>query len=317
MREVIELAEWNDKPAGPSLPRRVARRFVREARQRLSLSARRTMRRDILLPVRNALLRRKPIRFFVGGVSAMLLPTGAAAADCWSGLWFEQRELEFILKVLEPGMTFFDVGANAGIFSLVSAARIGAESVWAFEPCAETYQLLLQNILLNGLEGLNAIHTALGDYRGDAVLQVNRDGKDGLNTVGQPSHPDCEIVRHELTPMITLDAFVQENAVQRIDAMKLDAEGAELPILRGGERQFARSDAPLILFESYGFNTKGFGYHPVEIRWFLRNCGYELFQLDTKSGVIRTRSPHTGYDGMGIAVKTTHPSYSKIQETLQ
>ncbi len=281
------------------------RRLVQSAfRIRLSRLLRSTFR------MRNVLLLGRPIHVEVSGVSFRLVPKGAVVADLWSGLRFERHELELILRVLQPGMTFFDVGSNIGLFAVVAATKSSGVRVYAFEICMWTFHVLQENIRLNSLINVQAWRTALGDYVGEATLQVNAPGKDGLNTIGQPSHPDSQIVSRERVPITTIDAFIASHGIDQVDVMKIDVEGAELLVLRGARELLRNDDAPLILYEGYSWCTAGFGYHPVEIMWSLKDCGYELFALDSETGQITPRQLGHGYDAMIVAVKPTHPSFS-------
>lgn len=263
--------------------------------------------------LRNQLLSNRPIRVKVGGVSFLMIPKGAEAAANWSGSRFERREIAFILQVLQSGMTFLDIGANVGIYAIAAAKKDPNVKVYAFEPCGWTFQVLEENIRLNALSNVAAIRTALGDRIGKVVLQVNAPGKDGLNTIGRPSHPDCQIIAQETVPMTTLDAFIQSHSVSRVDVMKVDVEGAELMVLRGGKNLLEREDAPLILYEGYSWCTKGFDYHPVEIMWLLQDYGYSLFVLDSESGKVVPRKSSHGYDAMIVAIKPEHPFFGKLQ----
>lgn len=269
-------------------------------------------KRERLFPLRNRLLSNRPIRVNVADVSVLLIPKGAEAANIWSGSRFERHEIAFILRVLRPGMTFFDIGANVGIYSIVAAKKYPNVRVYAFEPSEWTFQVLEENIRLNALSNVAAIRTALGDRIGEVVLHVNAPGRDGLNTIGKPSHPDCQIVTQEKVPMSTLDTFIQSHKIL-VDVMKVDVEGAELMVFRGGKKLLERKDAPLILYESYSWCTKGFNYHPVEIMWLLQDYGYSLFLLDSESGRVTSRKPGHDYDAMIVAVKPEHPFFSKLQ----
>lgn len=100
---------------------------------------------------RNILLLGRPIQIQVGGISFRLVPKGGTVANLWSGLRFERCELEFILRVLQPGMTFLDVRSNVDLFALAAARKVGDGKVYAFEPCAWTFQVLQENIRLNRL----------------------------------------------------------------------------------------------------------------------------------------------------------------------
>jgi len=222
-------------------------------------------------------------------------------------------ELEFIISVLRPGMTFLDVGANAGLYSIPAAKKVQHGKVYAFEPSAWTYELLTKNARLNKVGNLEAARSAVGDYTGEATLQVNVPGKDGLNTIGKPVHEDSEIAGTEKVPITTLDDFLRQHAVSPVDVMKVDVEGAELMVFRGAKGLLAKSDAPLILYES-GVLTKGLGYHPVETMWLLEQCGYSFFSIDSSGGRIAKLTGMHSCDTMLIAAKPTHVSYPLLQE---
>jgi len=269
------------------------------------------------LALRNTLFLGRLIKVQVGGVSFHIAPRGAVAMDLWSGLRFERHELELILSIARPDTIFFDVGANTGLFSLAIAQKVSHARVYAFEPCAWSFKVLMENIRFNGLDNVMPIRTAIGDYTGEAVLLINAKGKDGLNTIGSPTRSDCKVVGHEKVPIVTLDAFVKNNNISRVDVMKVDVEGAELLIFRGAEDLLRRSDAPLVLYEGYSWCTKGFGYHPVEIMWLLKDYGYLLFVLDGESErVVPWRREH-GYDAMIMAAKPRHPLYGEFGRDAQ
>jgi FkbM family methyltransferase len=246
-----------------------------------------------------------------------MVPEGSTACDSWTGLRCEIKEVSFILGVLRPGMTFFDVGANAGLFAVSAAKRIGGASVYAFEPCSQTCEILKRNLGLNRVSDVNTLQVALGDIIGEGILQVNARGKDGLNTLGRASHPDSQVVGQENVRITTVDAFVKEHHIPRIDVMKADIEGAELMLFRGAKRLLQRGDAPIILYEGFGFLTRGLGYHPVEILWFLESCGYQLFVLNSDAGGISELKPDYQYNSMVIAAKPGHPAYARLQASVK
>jgi FkbM family methyltransferase len=292
---------------------RVGRSAVFRARTLFSTEKVGLLKRNLLFPLRNTVLRGRPLALQAGGQSFLLAPEGAIPLEIWSRRYSEKFELEFILRILGPGMTFVDIGANVGLFSVPAAKKVQRGRVFAFEPYGWTYQRLNQNAQLNNLSNLHAARSALGDYTGDAVLQVNAAGKDGLNTLGKPVHDDSEVVATEVVPITTLDDFLRENAIIHIDAMKVDVEGAELLVFRGARNLLAKPDAPLILYES-GILTKGHGYHPVETMWLLEQYGYSFFTIDSAGGRIATLTGMHSCDTMLISAKPTHSFYPALQE---
>jgi FkbM family methyltransferase len=273
--------------------------------------------RQFGLPLRNAILLNRPLRVSFEGIPIRLVPRGHVASLLWTGLDFEKHEISFVLSVLKPGMIFFDVGANAGLFAISAAKKIGGKGVFAFEPCSSTFELLKQNLQLNRLTDVNVVQMALGESVGEGVLQVNARGKDGLNTLGQATHPDSKVVGQEDVRITTADAFIMKHNVSRVDLIKVDIEGAELMFFRGARDLLQRSDAPLILYEGFGSLTRGFGYHPVEILWFLEACGYTLFLLNSDTGKISDLEPDYQYDSMVIAVKPGHAAFEDLRARLQ
>jgi FkbM family methyltransferase len=263
---------------------------------------------------RNLLTRNRAVPVSAGGIGFQIVPDGAIAFHIWSGLRFERAEVEFILRMLQPGVTFFDIGANIGLFSLAAGKKLWGQpsAIYAFEPCRATFAILEKNLLKNELAKARAICAALSDQTGEAHLYVNTALKDGLNSLEDPSYSDAEVVGREVVQTITLDDFVAREHIARVDVMKVDVEGAERLVLRGGRKLLKRPDAPLILYEGYSWCTASFHYHPVELMWQLEEFGYELFVLDPESGAVRRRTPGESFDAMVVAVKKSHPRYSEL-----
>lgn len=264
------------------------------------------------LPLRNTMLLNRPLTISFNGIDVFLVPQGSTASDIWAGIRCESHEVSFILTALKPGMIFFDVGANAGLFAISAAKKIGVKGVFAFEPCSSTCELLKRNLLLNRLADVNVVQVALGDSAGGGVLQINACGKDGLYTLGQATHPSSKVIGQEDVRITTLDVFMKDYNIPRVDVMKVDIEGAELMMFRGARNLLERADAPLILYEGFGFLTRGFFYHPVEILWFLESCGYCIFLLNSETGEISELAPDYRYDSMVIAVKPGHAAFQYL-----
>ena len=263
---------------------------------------------------RNLVTRNAAIQVSAGSVEFQIVPEGTIAFQAWSGLRFERAQLEFILRMLQPGMTFFDVGANIGLFSLSVGEKLSGQpsAMYAFEPCPSTFAILEKNLLKNELAQVRRVRVALSDQTGEANLYLNAELKDSLNSLEDPSHSDSEVVGRQVVRTITLDDFVAREKISCVDVMKVDVEGAELLVFRGGRKLLERPDAPLILYEGYSWCTAGFHYHPVELMWQLEEFGFELFVLDPESGGIRRRRTGESYDAMVVAAKRSHPCYSEI-----
>jgi len=313
VRSLLDRLEHSNLPgsfkSAGRLVRRLGRLVIFRVTPGLNLKL---IKRNVIYPIRNFILRDKPLKFRIGGQSFALAPKGAVPLEIWSGRWSERHELDLVLSALQPGMTFVDVGANVGFFSIPAAKKIEAGTVLAFEPHRWTYERLVENARLNEVTNLQAFRSALGDYEGEAVLHVNAAGKDGLNTMGRPTHPDSEVVGTEVVSVAALDDFLRRKSIYSVDVMKVDVEGAELFVFRGARQLLSGPDAPLIVYES-SFLSKGFDYHPVEQMWLLEKYGYSLFVIDSNSGKVSSLKNRGAYGAMVIAVKPTHPQYKAIE----
>ena len=273
--------------------------------------------RQYALPLRNAMLLARPLAVHVGYVPVLLTPRGSTAGDFWAGLSSAGHEDALILSLLGPGMIVFDIGASAGLLAIGAAKKVGGASVFAFEPCSSTCALLRRNLRLNRTDDVHLEQIALADAVGEATLQIHARGRDGLNTLAPATNAEGRVVGQEKVRVTTIDAFLQEGDIPRVDLMKVQVQGAELMLLRGAQNLLRRQDAPLILYDGFGFLTREFGYHPVESLWFLESCGYSLFVLNGGTGEISELRQDYRYDSTVIAAKPGHPAYRKLQASVR
>ncbi len=157
--------------------------------------------------------------------------------------WFED-EIVFLRRALQPGQQAVDVGANCGVYTLSIAKTVGpAGAVWAFEPAASTAALLEQGIAANAFAQVVLERSALSRDCGTARLSLNDSSELNALVHSGRSETACETVR-----LVTLDDCLQRYGWKHIDFLKIDAEGEEANIIKGGSR-FLSELSPLILYE--------------------------------------------------------------------
>jgi FkbM family methyltransferase len=195
---------------------------------------------------------------------------------------FDIHDVRALLAPLGPGSVFFDLGSYFGYYSLLATQR-GA-TAYAFEALGENFALLDKHRTLNHATNLHAYHNALSDTEGEAQFarpdQDNR-GRGHLATEGD--HGAVERV-----PMIPLDTFVAREGIQRLDALKLDVEGAEIRVFRGA-RETLRRFHPLMLVELNPPCLARFGATEADLLAEIRTHGYSIFRIER--GGLR---PYTG-----------------------
>ena len=138
---------------------------------------------------------------------------------------------------IQPNEIVFDVGANVGMYTLMSAVSRSAR-VFAFEPESSNYFLLNQNIKLNNVENsVTAWNSGVLDYNGQSILYMS-----DLTGFGRAVHSVDEEVNFDLTPkvtkfkqginVLTLDSFCKNMDVIP-DHIKIDVDGLEHRIVSG------------------------------------------------------------------------------------
>ena len=165
------------------------------------------------------------------------------------------------------GKTIIDVGANIGNHSLYFANETGAARVISFEPVEETFGILERNVRLNHLEEKIEIHhCGLGERESRAVIAGYNAGNLGGTPIDVSEEGDIVVK--------TLDGF---HIKDDIAFMKIDVEGMELPVLRGGAETIGRNH-PFIMLEA--FDREECADRNREVQQFLEGMGYMWERID-------------------------------------
>lgn len=185
---------------------------------------------------------------------------------------YEPHVARQIQARLSPGAHFVDAGCNVGYFSLLAATRVGATGrVSAFDPSRHNVDLLRRSAALNGMAQIQVYHAALADTPRGFVF-FERDG----NGVLLPAAPGLEGRGVPVAGVRLADALAE---APRVDGIKIDVEGAEDLVLRGGEA-LLRKDQPWMLLE---FSLQGLrqvsGIEPGVHLQRLVDWGYTLWHL--------------------------------------
>lgn len=162
----------------------------------------------------------------------------------WAGAY--EPELVKMLKVfLKPGMTFLDLGANVGYFSAIAAALVGVHGrVFAFEPAPKCFHRLQRN--LSRFPQASVYRCAAADANGRASF-YSHTKEDGWGSLFDDH--DCR-ERIEVNT-IRLDDWARDTAIERLDFLKMDIEGAEYSALRGAQALLQRF-RPFLVVELNG-----------------------------------------------------------------
>lgn len=146
--------------------------------------------------------------------------------------FWEPRERALLAELAQPGFTFVDVGANAGGYSLWVLSLLRDRcTIVAVEPDPELAARLRFNAATNDGVNLRVIQAALADREGEGVLVLDARNRGENRLLVGPGAPADRSGRTQV-PLRTLHGLLLEEGLTRIDALKIDIEGMELPVLR-------------------------------------------------------------------------------------
>lgn len=197
-------------------------------------------------------------------------------------------------RLLRPGDTVVDVGANYGVVGLLAAQLVGADgAVHAVEPQPEVAELLRRSTVLNGFRHVHVHEVALSDADGELQLSIPAGhlGGASLSRTAEVASSVLVKVRHS-------GRFLAELDLPGIRLLKVDIEGHEAAFLHGARDVLVQRPPEVILFES---NEVLFGRHipfwerePVRA---LHDLGYDMLRVGDAVGAIAPRLSRVPLDG--------------------
>lgn len=235
----------------------------------------------LLWVLRSTLLAGRPIKCKVGQHFFLMADEGQIAKFMWSG-GFEETERDFAAKEIKPGMRILNIGANAGLYTIIASKIVGESGqVHAFEPSSQNFSLLKRNIELNGCRNVTVNKLALADFQGKLSLNRDRlhpdmDGHFFVRRISESQLSSSDII--EEIPCTTLDDYWLEvcgGVIKPVDFIIIDVEGAELSVFEGAKETFAASPNLVMIMECTENIT--------EIKRFLMDFKFSCYQWDVGS----------------------------------
>jgi FkbM family methyltransferase len=195
----------------------------------------------------------------------------------WTGenkLW-EKPLIENVYNTFKNTNNFiyFDIGANLGSYTLL-VKEFDDSFCYAFEPNNYILGHLRDSIKLNGCEHkVKLENVALSNENGTTILNIPNNDESGLGCLGENPLRFNDYIKQNVTTM-TLDTYVEQYNVQKIDFIKIDTEGWELYILKGAVNSITKF-RPIIQLEIYDINMKQCNVKKEELLKFLDTLGYK------------------------------------------
>ena len=164
---------------------------------------------------------------------------------------YGERELEHKLmleRVLKPGMSVLDIGANIGYYALIELSLIGKNgNLIAVEPSKQNINLLTKNLVLNGYHNVEIHNKAISDINGYKKLYMSH--MSNLNTF----HDTGTGQLHLTGEKILVETMTVPNLMnnRKLDLIRMDVEGHEVEVLNGLLPAIKNLLQPMIIFETH------------------------------------------------------------------
>jgi FkbM family methyltransferase len=200
------------------------------------------------------------VSFRLGGGKKILMKTNESCAAVnylfWRGGPFHYEYTSIFTELAARSEVCFDVGANVGYFTLLANAYNPDITVYAFEPASGPYHYLGENVKLNHCKNARIFQIALSDKNGTVEFfeaQISKYRHLDHHLGGSSSiNPDWTTIHKKTYSVktLTLDEFVRNNNVTRLDLLKLDAESFEHVILKHSHETL-RKLRPIVMCEAF------------------------------------------------------------------
>jgi FkbM family methyltransferase len=212
----------------------------------------------------------------------------------WKGLTggWEKISMKCWMQLCRNANVIFDIGANTGVYSLVAKAINTSSKVYAFEPLKQMFTKLVLNNELNQYD-IICIEKAASDKNGKAIIYETGTDHVAAASLNAETRQDGNLNVETEIVTTTLDTFINENYIEKVDLIKMDVETHEPNVLEG-YRIFLQKHRPDLLVEVL---TDEVG---SDLEKILNGLEYLYFNIDDKNGTIRktdriTKSDYFNY----------------------
>ena len=215
-----------------------------------------------------------------------------------------------LLKMIKPGDICWDIGANIGFYTCLLASQVGdSGAVVAFEPASRTYGYLHENVSLNRFTNTTLINKGIGDRVEQRNLHYSEAGlAEGTASLKYTN----ERTAAERVTLDTIDNLFRELPAPNF--VKIDVEGYQLEVLRGGEHCL-KTHAPLLMAELKDVGETNRDIY-AEIEAYVTDLGYQLYEI-RKHSIRRCNTLSDTTQRNFFLVKEHSRAFSRISPWLR
>ncbi len=216
-----------------------------------------------------------------------------AEAELSFGVDYEKEDMKVVAGYLNAtGAEYvFDIGANAGLYSLSLDKMTSGISYYLFEPLPTTFEKPEKTIDLNNADTdrFHLNNCGMSDKRGSfdfylpgaseaASLRPVNDEFYLKQSEADGSYTGQNVMQRIPCQVTTVDDYVKENDISKIDFIKIDVEGNERFVLEGAHDTLNRLH-PFVYCELLRKHSRRFGYHPNDVIAYMKDLGYDCLTI--------------------------------------
>jgi FkbM family methyltransferase len=220
----------------------------------------------------------------------------------WAGLTngWEKESIKLWMKLCETSEIIFDIGANTGVYSLIAKTVNPNAKVYAFEPVSRVFAKLKENIALNNFD-IIPIQKAVSNTDGTAIIYDTYSEHIYSVTVNKNlCSPETKVIETQIDT-VTLNSFIRQNNIKKVDLMKIDVETHEPEVLQGFS-YYLFQFKPTMLIEILN-NEVG-----EKVNNIIQGLDYLYFNIDEKGSIRQvdkiTKSDYFNYLLCNIDIAT-------------
>jgi FkbM family methyltransferase len=182
---------------------------------------------------------------------------------------FQEAESNLLNRLVLPGMTFVDIGAYVGYFTVLASRLVGANGhVYAFEPDALAFEYLTKNLAANKATNVTAFRKAVADRTAQAILVRDPVGPESYLAV-QPAEDVSQVV-----DAVSLDSVFEDLKWPPVDIVKMNIEGSEYLALKGMRGVSQRNPNMQLVMEFNPSAMQRANVEPAELTQVLKQLGF-------------------------------------------
>lgn len=193
----------------------------------------------------------------------------------------EYRDVEELKKISKP--TLIDIGANIGTFTVWALKALDGAQIFSYEPESKNYELLVENIRLNGLtKQAKPFNHAVCGSAGERSLAIAGESS-GKNSMSVDVGTDVS----ETVSCVTLNSIFEDNHITKCDCLKVDCEGSEYELFYNASPSTLEKISMIIL-EHHNV----VGETAEELRQFLRSHGFVIEDSKQFASMLTARKKY-------------------------